>query len=77
MDLQTVLSEVGSWSVEDRIRLVQEVWEGIADDPSVAPGLTDELKAEVDRRLAAHAADPGAAVPWEIVEAEALARLAR
>jgi putative addiction module component (TIGR02574 family) len=35
------------------------------------------MKAEIDRRLAAHAADPTAAIPWERVEAEALARLRR
>lgn len=33
--------------------------------------LSAELKAELDRRLAEHEANPGAAVPWE----EALRRL--
>jgi putative addiction module component (TIGR02574 family) len=35
------------------------------------------MKAEIDRRLAAHAANPDAAIPWEQVEAEALIRLRR
>jgi putative addiction module component (TIGR02574 family) len=74
MDLKTVLTEVDSWPVEDRIQLVQEVWDRVADQGH-EPELTDELKAELDRRLAAHRANPQAAIPWERVEAEALARL--
>lgn len=76
MDLPTVLAEVDSWPVEDRIRLVQEVWDRIADQGR-GPELADAMKAELDRRLAAHASDPAAAVPWEQVEAEALDRLRR
>jgi len=75
MDLKAVLSEVDRWPVEDRIRLVQEVWGRLADQGDGSE-LSDEMKAEVDRRPAAHRADP-AAVPWEQVEAEALARLRR
>jgi putative addiction module component (TIGR02574 family) len=76
MDLRTVLTEVDSWPVEDRIRLVQEVWDRIADQGH-EPKLSDEFKAELDRRLAAHQANPEAAIPWEEVEAKALARLRR
>jgi putative addiction module component (TIGR02574 family) len=76
MDLETVLAEVRSWPVEDRIRLMEEIREGLADEGH-EPELSDELKAELDRRLAAHRANPDAAIPWEQVEAEALARLRR
>jgi putative addiction module component (TIGR02574 family) len=76
MDLQSVLNEVDSWPIEDRIRLVQEVWDRLAGQgPQLE--LSETMKAEIDRRLAAHAADPTAAIPWEQVEAEALARLRR
>ena len=34
-------------------------------------------KLEIDRRLAAHRADPQTAIPWEQVEAAALKRLAK
>jgi putative addiction module component (TIGR02574 family) len=76
MDLETVLAEVRSWPVEDRIRLMEEIQDGLADEGH-EPELSDELKAELDRRLAAHRANPDAAIPWEQVEAEALARLRR
>jgi len=61
-------------SVGERIALVQEIWDSIAADAERSP-LTEEQKQEVDRRLAAHRANPQAAIPWEQVGAEALARL--
>jgi putative addiction module component (TIGR02574 family) len=76
MDLQTVLSEVNSWPIEDRIRLAQEIWDRLGDQGHQSE-LSEATKAEVDRRLAGHAANPGAAIPWEQVEADALARLRR
>jgi putative addiction module component (TIGR02574 family) len=63
-------------SVADRLALVQEIWDSIAADIEQVP-LTESQKAEIDRRLAAHRANPQAAIPWEQVEAEALARLRR
>jgi putative addiction module component (TIGR02574 family) len=63
-------------SVAERIALVQEIWDSIAADVEAAP-LTEAQRQEIDRRLAAHRANPQAAIPWEQVEAEALARLRR
>lgn len=46
------------------------------EDPSNDSGLlTDAQNAVIDRRLTAHRANPQAAIPWEQVKAEALARL--
>jgi putative addiction module component (TIGR02574 family) len=63
-------------SVADRLRLVQEIWESIAAEVEAAP-LTEAQRQEVDRRLAAHRANPQAAISWAKVEAEALAPLRR
>ena len=57
-------------SVTERIALVQEIWDSIAADAERVP-LTEAQKEEVDRRLAAHQANPEAAIPWEQVDAEA------
>jgi putative addiction module component (TIGR02574 family) len=76
VDLIAVLHEVGSWPVDDRIRLVQEVWDRLVDQGS-EPELTESQAAELDRRLAAYAASPGDVVPWEEVKAQALARARR
>lgn len=59
---------------QDRLALVEEIWDSLAADLEKLP-LTQAQKQEVDRRLAAHRNNPSAAIPWEQVEAEALARL--
>lgn len=42
--------------VEERIKLVEELWGSIASDQKALP-LTDEQKAELDRRLDVYEAD--------------------
>jgi putative addiction module component (TIGR02574 family) len=63
-------------TVAERIALVPDIWDSIATEVEQSP-LTEAQRQEVDRRLAAHRANPQAAIPWEQVEAEALARLHR
>lgn len=62
-------------SVAERLQLVEEIWDSIAADAVFH--LTDEQKHEIDRRLAAHEANPDEAVPWEVVKSQAEARLRR
>jgi putative addiction module component (TIGR02574 family) len=61
-------------SVEERIALVQEIWDSVAASPEQIP-LTDLQKQELDRRLAAHLSNPKDVTPWEEVKAQAQARL--
>lgn len=61
-------------SSDERLQLVQEIWDSLADEAE-ASTLTDAQRQELDRRWAAHLANPQAAIPWEQVEAEILARL--
>lgn len=49
-------------SVAERIRLVGDIWDSIAEDAD-ALTLTDEERAELDRRLAAYSQDPDAGEP--------------
>jgi putative addiction module component (TIGR02574 family) len=63
-------------SVSERIELIGLIWDSIEADAEKAP-LTEAQRQEIDRRLAAHRDNPQAAIPWEQVEAEALARLRR
>jgi putative addiction module component (TIGR02574 family) len=60
-----------SLSIAERLQLVEDVWDSIAAEQPDAHALpiTVAERAEVDRRLAAHANDPGAAVPWSQVRA--------
>lgn len=75
MDLQSVLEEVESWSVEDRLRLMERIWDGLLEpDRGDEPGLTEAQRAEIDRRLADDDANPDDTVTWQEVKAEALKR---
>ena len=42
--------------VEERMKLVEDLWDGIAEDRKVL-AVTRELKAELDRRLTAYEVD--------------------
>ena len=63
-------------SIEDRIALVQAIWDSIAAEPH-PPLLTEAQRLALERRLADHQANPTDVVPWEQVKAEALARFQR
>ena len=73
MDYETVLGEVESWPVDERIRLAQAVWDRLADQGH-EPELSDELKAELDRRIEEMDRNPDSGIPWEVVKARLLAR---
>jgi putative addiction module component (TIGR02574 family) len=61
-------SSFDQMSPAERILYVQDLWDRIAEHPGDVP-VTDELKTELDRRLAEHRADPSSAVPWETAKA--------
>jgi putative addiction module component (TIGR02574 family) len=67
MNLSTTLAEIVSLSVDERIRLVEAIWDSIAAEPG-QPELTEAQHQELERRLAAHTASPEEVVPWEEVK---------
>lgn len=60
--------------VEDRLALVEEIWDSIVADSSAVP-LTEAQRAELDRRIAEHEANPDDVVPWDEVKASVIERL--
>lgn len=68
MDLQSVLTAVESWPVEDRLRLIEEVWESLEAVPEAA-ALTGPQEQDLQRRLEAYRDHPKAGSPWEEVKA--------
>jgi putative addiction module component (TIGR02574 family) len=63
-------------SPEERLTLVEELWDSIAAD-GAAITLTAAQRAELDRRLAELDASPDAGTPWLDVKASIKARLKR
>jgi putative addiction module component (TIGR02574 family) len=67
MEFDTVLTEVDAWLVGDRIRLMNELWNRLVDQGH-EPELSEEMKAELDRRLTEDDAEPDDVVPWAEVK---------
>ena len=67
MSTEALLDEALKLSVDDRLRLLEEIWNTISADH---PPLTDEQRQELDHRLAEHDADPQAGAPWPDVRAQ-------
>ncbi len=62
------LESLNAWPLEERLELVFGLWDQIAED-AWRPEPSEELKAELRRRLAAFEADPSRGLTWEQVAA--------
>jgi putative addiction module component (TIGR02574 family) len=60
------VTEILELPVAERIRLVEIIWDSIAAVPEAVP-VSDELRADLNRRLAEFEADPEAGLPWQEV----------
>jgi putative addiction module component (TIGR02574 family) len=68
VDINITLNQIKELSINDRIRLVQAIWDSIAEEQAF-PDLTPEQSEELDRRSAAYDADPTTVMTWEEVKA--------
>lgn len=68
MDIATKLNEIAALSIEDRILLVQAIWDGIADEQAY-PDLTEAQKHELDCRIDDHDSEPDNVLTWEDINA--------
>jgi putative addiction module component (TIGR02574 family) len=58
------LAEITAMSLDDRIALVQAIWDSIADEADAFP-VTEEQQRELDRRIAELDANPKNVLTWE------------
>ncbi|HEX9836653.1 MAG TPA: addiction module protein [Alphaproteobacteria bacterium] len=61
--------------VEERLNLLEELWDSIAETTGAVP-LTEPQRAELERRYAEDDKRPDDVIPWEQVKASTLSRLA-
>ena len=71
MNKQLTPDELRQLSIAERLELMETIWDSSAETPE-ALDVPDWHKQELDKRLAAHAADPSAAAPWSEVKAKIL-----
>ena len=60
MNIEQTISDLSALPVGDRLRVVHAIWDTLPDDVELA--LSPEQQAELDRRIAAHRADPSTAI---------------
>jgi putative addiction module component (TIGR02574 family) len=67
------IAEYVKLSVPERIQLVEDIWDSIAEIPE-ALSLTEAQQVELDRRLDAFRRNPEGGLPWEYLK-EAIRRV--
>jgi putative addiction module component (TIGR02574 family) len=65
------MSDVLELPVSERLELVGDIWDSIAQAPD-AVELTEAQRVELERRLEAYRRDPNAGSPWTEVKARIL-----
>ncbi|HSY49004.1 MAG TPA: addiction module protein [Thermoanaerobaculia bacterium] len=63
------LSQLLALPPSERLQLVEAIWDSLVEVPEAVP-IQDDLREELDRRLAAYYADPSTARPWADIRAE-------
>ena len=62
--------------LEERLTLVEEIWDSIAADSAAIP-LTEAQRVELQKRMEEDDAHPDDVVPWEQVKASTLSRFGK
>jgi len=65
-DVNDTIEQLTALPIEDRLKIVEAVWDSIGEDGSRIP-LTEAQRAELERRVAAHDAAPSDALTWSQV----------
>jgi putative addiction module component (TIGR02574 family) len=68
MNLESIVNEVETWTVEDRLRLIEQVWGSISSESQLVD-LTDEQFKDLESRLETHRESPLTGSQWDEVKA--------
>ena len=60
------VEDLKSLPLKERLRLVEDLWDSIAEELQKAP-VSPELQAEMERRRDAYLRDPNSAEDWDVV----------
>ena len=66
----SLLAEINALSVAERLLLVEDIWEHIADADAAAVALSDEQCTELDYRIETYRDKPEAGRYWNDVKEE-------
>lgn len=63
----TEIKDILKMSVNDRIHLVQTIWDSISEDTE-NQSISDHHKMILDERLTAHEKNPNDVISWEVLK---------
>ena len=63
-----ILDQLKALPVSERLMIVEDLWNSIADDSDALPPLTDEQIGELDKRIANLDEHPESGLTWEQVQ---------
>jgi len=64
---KSIIAEVLQYDILERILLVEDIWDSIANVPEAVP-ISDSQRQELDRRLKAYHSDHKTGDPWDVVK---------
>lgn len=73
MDIATTLNEIVSLNIEERILLVQAIWDSIAAEQAYGD-LTEQQKKQLDCRIDDYELNPDNVLTWEEIKASVKAQ---
>ncbi|OGR05938.1 MAG: hypothetical protein A2511_05355 [Deltaproteobacteria bacterium RIFOXYD12_FULL_50_9] len=65
-----ILTEISKLTVAERIILVEDIWDGIAESDETLELLDDDQKIELDRRIDSNRDNPAAGRSWGEIKDE-------
>jgi putative addiction module component (TIGR02574 family) len=74
MTVQPIIERFRKLSSSEKIRLLQELWDEVADEAARQP-LSESHRRLLDERLREHDENPDDAVPWDKVRDDILSKL--
>ena len=76
MDITATVAEIRSLSVDERLAIVEAIWDSILADADELDVTPDERKL-IEQRLTAYLANPNDVVAWDDVKGRAMQRSRR
>lgn len=67
--VDVTFAEILELPPKERLQLLEAIWDSLIETPEVVP-LTDDMRQELDRRLASYYRDRTTARPWAEIRAE-------
>jgi putative addiction module component (TIGR02574 family) len=73
--MKEMLAELFKLSPAERIQLAEDLWDSVAGEADKLQPLSEQQRAEIERRLSDHARDPSSAIGWDEVRSRLWSRV--